>query len=444
MTAFFVQLWYQTQLLIANAGSAGDLQVIAWRFFPFVILFELPIQALIVFGVARSSFASAARRRLAPPVANVGCIVTCYAEGVGVTSAIRSLFAQRYDGMIEIVAVVDGALRNGETLAAAQALVAEAAEWPRRSLRVVPKWQRGGRVSSLNAGIALVGGSIIFTLDADTSFDNDMVATAVRAFEVPGTVAVAGNLRARNANANVLTRMQAIEYALSISLSKTGLAYFNIVNNVSGAFGVFRRTLLDEIGGFNSGTAEDLDLTMRIKQYFGRHPEFRIRFEPAAVGHTDVPATLRGYLKQRLTWDGDLLHLYLRVHRMAFSPRLVGWPNFIALIWQGLFWQIVLPALVFAYTAIGLVFQPAAVTAVLPLVYAYYLAVTVVMFTLYVLAVSERPWDDLRYVPWLVLYPLYGFGARLWSFVAILRDALFSSYLESPMAPYWVTRRARW
>jgi len=271
-----------------------------------------------------------------------------------------------------------------------------------------------------------------------------MIVTGVRAFGQPGTVAVAGNLRARNAAANPLTRMQAIEYALSISLAKTGLARFNVVNNVSGAFGIFRREFLADIGGFNSGTAEDLDLTLRIKQYFARQPGMRIQFESAAVGHTDVPATLGAFLKQRLAWDGDLFHLYLRVHRMAFSPRLVGWPNFIALVWQGLLWQLVLPAVLFAYTMLGLVFQPGAVAAVMPLVYGYYLAVTVGTYILYLFAISERPREDLQFLPWLALYPIYGFFARLWSFVAILRNAFLSSHLESPMAPYWVTRMPRW
>ena len=238
--------------------------------------------------------------------------------------------------------------------------------------------------------------------------------------------------------------MQQIEYSLAIGLSKTGLSNFNIVNNISGAFGIFRRELLEDIGAFNSGTAEDLDLTLRIKQYFGRHRGMRIRFEPLAVGHTDVPATPAAFLRQRLAWDGDLFHLYFRVHRNAFSPRLIGWPNFLALVWYGLFWQIAMPAVLFAYAGLGLFFAPAAVASVLPLVYTYYLLVTFVMYAIFLVGVSERPRSDLRYLAWLPLYPLYGFVSRLWSFVAILRDAFFASYLESPMAPFWVTRKARW
>lgn len=441
---WLTQLSLQVQLLIGELGDGQSAAHLLWRFFPFVLLFELPVQLVIVIGVVRHAFTERRLRRLAPPPARVACVVTCYGEGAGVAAAIRSLFAQRYGGTIEIIALIDGALRNGATLAAAEALVAEAATWPRRTLRVVPKWQRGGRVSSLNAGLAFVRADIVFTLDADTVFDNDMVATAVRTFEQPGTVAVSGNLRVRNADDNPLTRMQAIEYALSISLAKTGLSNFNVVNNVSGAFGIFRRGLLEDVGGFNSGTAEDLDLTLRIKQYFGRHRGMRIRFEPFAVGHTDVPATPAAFLRQRLAWDGDLFHLYFRVHRHAFSPRLIGWPNFLALVWQGLFWQMAMPALLFAYTAVGLFLQPAAAASVIPLVYAYYLAVTLIMYALFLVGASERPRDDLRHVVWLPLYPVYGFASRLWSFVAILRDVFLDSYLDTPMAPYWVTRKARW
>jgi hypothetical protein len=51
-------------------------------------------------------------------------------------------------------------------------------------------------------------------------------------------------------------------------------------------------------------------MTMRIKQYFGRHPGLRIVFDPHAVGHTDAPDTWRVFFRQRLRWDGDMF-LYL-------------------------------------------------------------------------------------------------------------------------------------
>ncbi len=40
-----------------------------------------------------------------------------------------------------------------------------------------------------------------------------------------------------------------------------------LLNNISGAFGGFRRSVLKQVGGWNTHTAEDLDLTIRLKQY---------------------------------------------------------------------------------------------------------------------------------------------------------------------------------
>jgi hypothetical protein len=110
----------------------------------------------------------------------------------------------------------------------------------RRELTVVPKWQRGGRVSGLNTGLTLATTEVLMAMDGDTSFDNDMVAKAVGHFLDPEVVGVAGSLRVRNVAATLWTRLQAIEYALSIQSAKAGLSEFNVVNNISGAFGIFR------------------------------------------------------------------------------------------------------------------------------------------------------------------------------------------------------------
>ena len=77
-----------------------------------------------------------------------------------------------------------------------------------------------------------------------------MVRNATRHFDDPGVVGVAGNLRVRNAKRSLVTRLQALEYMLSIGAGKTGLSEFNIVNNISGAFGAFRTRFLRNLGGW--------------------------------------------------------------------------------------------------------------------------------------------------------------------------------------------------
>ena len=436
--------WLTLRQLL-EAAWRSDWIVIALKFFPFVLMFELPIQMLVMLGAVRRYVEG--RRTARYPLRfhpSVTCIITCYAEGADVQKTVRSLTEQLYDGPIEMLAVVDGAVQNRATLAALRALLPYVNARKLRRLEIVPKLQRGGRVSSLNQGLALASGEIVLALDGDTSFDNDMVRHAVRHFADSNVVAVAGNLRVRNARRTFVTRLQALEYALSIHLSRAGLDAFNLVNNISGAFGIFRRDFLRRIGGWDSGTAEDLDLTLRIKKYFARHPNLRIRFEPRAMGHTDAPETFRGFMKQRLRWDGDLSYLYLRKYGHHLRAGLLGLRNFLALVWTGLMFQLAMPFMVLSYTIYVLFVYPAAVTlGVLAFVYLFYTLLAALMYVEYWLLYSERRRQDLK-LAWLLLaFPGFTFLTRCWNAIATLYELLGNSHLESSMAPSWVLRRTK-
>ncbi|KAG8148718.1 glycosyltransferase family 2 protein [Burkholderia catarinensis] len=411
--------------------------------FPYFMLFELPLNLLVMAGVLRwitRKSIGAPEIRLYRP--RVSCIITCYSEGVDVHKTLTSLAEQIYPGQIEMIPVIDGAAVNQATLNAVRNFHLDRQRYPNRFLRPIAKWQRGGRVSSLNAGLANARGEIIMALDGDTSFDNNMVSAMVRHFADPDVPAVAGSLRVRNAKTSLITSLQALEYLLSIHMSKIGLAEWNVVNNVSGAFGAFRRSFLDLIGGWDTHTAEDLDLTLRIKNYFTRS-SLRIPFEPEAIGHTDAPVTLRQFLKQRLRWDGDLFFLYMRKHKHSITPRLLGWPNFLMTLWSGFFFQIVLPFIITGYWIIAaatLSWQ--GLLLLFCLIYALYFALATMLFVFMLLLVSERQRSDSRLALVLPVFPLFMMMVRSWSAVAVLNDALRRGHEETSMAPWWVLKRA--
>jgi biofilm PGA synthesis N-glycosyltransferase PgaC len=437
--------WLTLRQLL-EAAWHSDWFAVALKFFPFVLLCELPVQLFIMLGALRRYLEG--RHSARHPLQlhpKVSCVITCYAEGADVQQTIRTLTEQLYDGQIEMLAIVDGAVQNRHTLMALRALQTYVNKVRGRRLEIVPKLQRGGRVSSLNQGLALARGEIVLALDGDTSFDNDMIRHAVRHFADPNVVAVAGNLRVRNVASSLVTRLQGLEYMLSIHLSRAGLDAFNIVNNISGAFGIFRRDFLRRIGGWDSGTAEDLDITLRIKKYFGRYPNFRIRFEPRALGHTDAPQSLRQFLKQRLRWDGDLSYLYLRKYRHHLRPGLLGLRNFLALVWTGLLFQLAMPFLVVGYTSYVLLVYPAQVVlGVLAFVYLFYTLLAALMYAEYWLLYSERKRQDLRLAWLLLLFPAFTFITRCWNVIATLNELLTRSHLDSAMAPSWVLRRTKY
>ena len=439
-----VQAYHALILLLLSPFQQG-LEIFILKFVPFVLFLEVPVYLLILIGILK--FYS---KELTPAPDNpaylpaVSCIITCYSEGEDVQLTIRSLCEQLYKGSIEIIAVIDGAHQNKNTYRAAREMETYFQDKPNRILRVLPKWQRGGRVSTLNAGLQSATGEIIINVDGDTSFDNDMVYRATRKFMDPNVVGVAGSLRVRNKNTSLVTRLQAIEYLISIHATRTGLSEFNLVNNISGAFGIFRKVFIKKIGGWDSGTAEDLDMTLRIKNYFARHPNLRICFEPGAVGHTDVPTTFRDFFNQRLRWDGDLFYIYIRKHYLSFSPRLLGWKNMLMQMWVGLLFQIILPFVILLYSCyVFTVYPTGLVLAVWALVYLVYLAITIVFYFISVLLISERPRQDIRLAPYVVIMPFFTFFMRIWAAVACMKELFMQSHLDSTMAPWWVLKKSK-
>ena len=416
------------------------------KFIPFALFLEFPLYVLIMIGATlhlmrEKIFQGKKENHFYP---SVSCIVLCYSEGLAVQQTIRTLTEQLYEGPVEILAIMDGATQNKRTYDAAKAMEPFVRKFSNRRLRVIPKWQRGGRVSSMNLGMTLSSGQIVMALDGDTSFDNDMIYHAVRPFRDENVVSVAGNLRVRNAFESVCTRMQAIEYLLSIYLGKAGLSEFNVVNNVSGAFGVHRRSFLKQVGGWDSGTAEDLDLTIRIKGYLGRYPNLRIRFAPRAIGHTDAPSSFYQLVQQRLRWDGDLYYLYFKKHGPRIAPRLLGWRNFSMVFWTGFLFQIVMPFLIILYTVFCLFYYPLAlVTALCLFLYLVYFLIASGMFFFFLLFFSERKREDARLISWLPVFPVYTFFVRVVSAVATLFEIVHNSHLDSSMAPWWVLRKTK-
>ena len=222
------------------------------------------------------------------------------------------------------------------------------------------------------------------------------------------------------------------------------MSQFNTVNIISGALGLFRRKFLIQLMGWDSGSGEDLDITLRIQNYFGRHPNLRIHFEPKAVMHTDAPSTVIGYLKQRLRWDGDLFYIYARKHWRSFNPRLIGWKNLLFVIWSALIFQIFLPLAIIAYTTYTFIaYSAPVIIATFMVVYLYYLITMSIVCVLFICWISERKKEDVKLLPYMLLMPFYTFGSRIWSAVAIANEVFLRSHQDTSMAPWWVLKKSR-
>lgn len=410
--------------------------------FPIMILIEMPLFILVASGVLRWSVNLSELEATSCP--SISFIITCYGEGEAISETIDTLVEQIYPNKIEILVVVDGAKQNAETYQAALYGANKHQHKQMRTVKVIAKWQRGGRVSTLNAGLSEAKNDLVINVDGDTSFDNNMAWEMAKQFSDPNVLASGGALRVRNWDANLLTRMQSLEYMMSMQTGKTGMSNWGVLNNISGAFGAFRIEVIKRVGGWDTHTAEDLDLTMRLKQYKGRHPNSRLAFTPHSVGHTDAPDTLKILLMQRLRWDGDLLFLFLRKHKQGLSPSLLGWGNFVYTLVYGVIQNVVLPLLMALFSLYVCLSYPITfVLSMLLFIYLIYITFIFLTFSIYIALVSERPKEDIKLSIWLPLYPIYAFFMRLITAFSMVNEITRRSHEESSMAPWWVLKRGK-
>ena len=267
---------------------------------------ESALQALFItaicLGVARLLFlavlALVHRARAAgrtPPLPDaatgplVSVLIPCFNEEKVIAASVRRILETSWPN-IEVLVLDDGSAD-----ATAERVREAFAGDPRVTLR---RFDNGGKARALNRGLAEVRGEIVVALDADTLFPPDTIPQLVRWFADPKVGAVAGNALVGNRR-NLITRWQALEYVTAQNLERRALAALGAVTVVPGAVGAWRRTALDEQGGYPDDTlAEDQDLTLAIQR-----AGWRVEFDPEARAYTEAPETVAGLLKQRFRWS---------------------------------------------------------------------------------------------------------------------------------------------
>lgn len=262
-----------------------------------------------------------------PPVS---VIVPCYNEGVVVEKAIESLMKLEYPEL-EIVVVDDGS--SDDTYR-------RAARYAGRHGHVevtVLRQRNRGKGEALNHGIGYARGELLVCVDADSRLAPDALLYAVQHFRDPRIGAVAGNVKVGNRR-NALTRLQTLEYIEGLNMVRRSQGYFSTVNIIPGPIGVFRRQVLEEVGGYDRDTfAEDCDITIKILI-----KRWKIAYEPFAIAVTEAPETFVAFFRQRYRWTRSILQA-LRKHRRylwrgaGFANSFVLWyMGFEALLWPAM------------------------------------------------------------------------------------------------------------
>ena len=321
-----------------------------------------------------------------PPVS---IIVPAYNEGVVIESSIRSLLNLQYPSL-EIVVVDDGS--SDDTYARAKRYEGSHGRTVVRVLRQA----NGGKGAALNTGIAASHGELVLTVDADSRLEPASVLYAVQHFKDPDVGAVAGNVKVGNRH-NLLTKMQALEYIEGLNMVRRSQGYFSAVNIIPGPLGLFRRSVLAEVGYYDPDTfAEDCDITIKILTR-----GWKIQYEPYAITWTEAPETIRDFFRQRYRWTRGILQS-LRKHS-AYLFKGAGFVNTFVL-WYMAFESLLWPAMnIFAqvYFLYVVIFFSLAKFVLFWWGQLTVLDIVVAMFCLSM----ER--ESMKLVPYSILYRIY-------------------------------------
>jgi cellulose synthase/poly-beta-1,6-N-acetylglucosamine synthase-like glycosyltransferase len=218
-----------------------------------------------------------------------------------------------------------------------------------KNLILVDK-QNGGKADALNVGINVSRYNLICAIDADSILEDDALLKVAKPFldderviAVGGIVRIANGCRIERGRVTdvrlsnkLVPSFQVIEYYRAYLSGRMGWGAINGLLIISGAFGLFRRDIVMNVGGYKHDTVgEDMELVVRMHRFCLENDiPYRVEFVPDPVCWTEAPETLKVLGRQRNRWHRGLLDTLLIHKKMLFNRRykvlgLVSVPYFV-------------------------------------------------------------------------------------------------------------------
>ncbi len=415
-----------------NYITLGKFLRIFWFFFIFdflrYTLFDIII--LITKKAHKNSFAiEKAKKELFAQKPLVSIIVPGKNEGKHIPKLIESLENQTYKNF-EIIIIDDGSDDDTYQICSYLYSIGKIDKYLRNEIR-------GGKASAANFGLRFADGEYIIHLDADSYLEFDAIENIIIPFFMDKKIgAVGGDIRVANYNENILTSLQAIEYIKSISIGREVTSFLGILRVISGAFGAFRKDILNRIGGWDIGPGLDGDITIRIRKLGAK-----VTFTSSAICYTNVPTNIKSLTKQRYRWDRSLIRFRLRRHRDILMPdehfNPLNFLTFLDNIWFNLimtinFWIYMFDIFNNFLSYINIIFV---------VNYFLYLFTDIIQFVV-ALSVIPRSFKFFNLIIYIPLLPFYmGIYLRIIRTYAYFMEFFFKASYKDPWNPWKVSKK---
>lgn len=367
-------MFWNDLLEFFRQGFSSGLEIIA---IPVLIYFVITNTSLMMLiGVAAWGFAGQQRRKdfagreetiTSQVLQGVSIVVPSYNEESVIVASVQAMLSLEYPRH-EVIVVDDGSTDGMfEKLLTAFDLVRVERELPSdlptrgaiidvhiprngRTRLVVVRKENTGKTDSVSVGINAAVEPLVVCVDADSILDPSALIVVTKPFAddpirvvatggviraANGCKVVAGRIVEVNLDKRWIVRIQAVEYLRAFLFGRAGWSGFGALILISGAFAVFRRDVLVEVGGFDPDSiGEDFEIVMRIHRFMiDNDRDYRVQFVAEPVSWTEVPVSAKVLRVQRKRWHRGLWETLWKYRGMLFNPRygrigLVALPYF--------------------------------------------------------------------------------------------------------------------
>jgi len=295
----------------------------------------------------------------------VSIIVPAFNEEAGIIQSVRSLLSINYP-TYEVIVVNDGSTDRTLEIMIDHYDMKEIKKVVRKQLATKPykkiyqsailpnlflvDKENGGKADALNTGLNFSHYPYFCSLDGDSVLEQDAFLKVMKPIidSNEEIVASGGSIRIANGchiqNGHILkiglsnkpfVVMQIIEYLRAFLMGRIGLSRHNLLLIISGAFGVFSKHWVIEVGGYKTDTVgEDMELVVRLHRVLKEKGlNKKIIYVPDPVCWTEVPEDITFLRRQRRRWHRGLFESLWAHKSLTFNPKygsigLLAFPYF--------------------------------------------------------------------------------------------------------------------
>src|SRR5436853_6878740 len=176
----------------------------------------------------------------------------------------------------------------------------------------------GFKAGALETGLASAQSEFVCILDADFVPQPDLLKRTIHFFTDPKVGMIQTRWGHLNRGYSLLTRVQAMFLDGHLLLEQTARSRSGRFFNFNGTAGLWRRTCIEDAGGWQHDTlTEDLDLSYRA-QLKG----WRFVFLPDLVTPAELPVDMNGFKSQQHRWTKGSIQTCLKLLPAVWKAKL--------------------------------------------------------------------------------------------------------------------------